>query len=57
MVTIIVVGFTAIVVLVAVVLFIRRLCKTAENVARALRPGGLLDVIFGSDESEPGKEE
>lgn len=49
--------FTAIVVLVAVGLFLRRLVKAAENFARALRPGGLLDVFFGSYESEPGKED
>ncbi len=52
---VIVVVFAAII-LVAVVLFIRRVLKTAENFARALRPGGLLDVFFGSNE-EPGKED
>ncbi len=58
MVTIIAVGcFAAIVVLVAVVfLSLRRVFKTAENIARAIRPGGLLGVFFGSNE-EPGKEE
>ncbi len=59
MLTIIAVGcFAAIVVLVAVVfLSLRRLFKTAENIARVIRPGGLLGVFFGSEGSEPGKEE